>query len=87
MKVAFLWQAQIQTTEYGLYDVVRIKKERIYIDSLIIYTQWHEFWTNFGAQCDFCKIFVSKMLLRRVGTFFYLRKVCFRPMNLCRIML
>ena len=27
IRVAFLWQTQIQTTKYGLYDGIRIKKK------------------------------------------------------------
>ena len=27
MGVAFLWQTQIQTTKYGIYDMIRIKKK------------------------------------------------------------
>ena len=31
------------------------KKERIYIDTLIIYTLWYDFWNYFDAQSDFGK--------------------------------
>ena len=36
---------QIQTTEYGRYGVIQIKKKEfnsIYIDTLIVYTIWYE---------------------------------------------
>ena len=39
------------------------KKERIYIDTLIIYTLWYEFQNDFDAQRDFGKNFVTKKLL------------------------
>ena len=29
MGVDFLWQTQVQTTKYGLYDVIGIKKKKI----------------------------------------------------------
>ena len=56
IRVAFFWQSQIQTTKYGLYDVIRIKKKRTYIETLIIYTLWYEFKNNFDVQIDFGKI-------------------------------
>ena len=37
MRVAFLWQMQIQTTKYA-YGCDMDKKKIIYIDTLIIYT-------------------------------------------------
>ena len=56
-------QTQIRTTKYGLYDVIRIKKDRIYTDTLIIYTSLYESLNDFDAQRDFGKIFVIKKLL------------------------
>ena len=32
------------------------KKERIHIDTLLIYTLWYEFSNNFDVQSDFGKI-------------------------------
>ena len=61
MGVAFLWQTQIQTTKYGIYDMIRIK--RIYFDILVIYSLWHEFENYFDAQSDFGKKFLTKNLL------------------------
>ena len=56
---------QSQITRYCLYDLIWIldKVERIYIDTLIIYTFWYEFQNDFDAQSYFGKIFVIKMLL------------------------
>ena len=39
------------------------KKERIYIDTLTIYTLWYEFQNDFDALSDFGNIFVTKKLL------------------------
>ena len=39
------------------------KKERTYIDTIIIYTLWYEFQNDFDAQSDFGKNFVTKKLL------------------------
>ena len=52
----FLWQTLIQTIEYDLNDAKRIKKETLYIATLLIYTLWHEFSNDFDAQSDFDKI-------------------------------
>ena len=54
---------QIQTTKYSLYDAISIKKERIYIDTFIIYTLWYEFQNNFDAQSDFGKNVTKKAIL------------------------
>ena len=55
--VTFLWQTQIQTIKYGLNDTTN------YIDSLLIYTLSYEFSSDFDAQRDFGKNFVTKNLL------------------------
>ena len=39
------------------------KKETSYIDTLTIYTFWHDFLNEFDDQSDFSKIFVTKNLL------------------------
>ena len=39
------------------------KKETSYIDTLLIYTLWYEFSSDFDAQSNFGKIFVTKNLL------------------------
>ena len=52
---AFLWKTQIQTIEYGLNDMIRIKKK---VERTHLHTRY-EFSNDIDAQSDFGKIFVT----------------------------
>ena len=56
---AFPWQTQIKTIEYGLIDTIRVK-QCSYIDTLLIYTLWYGFLSDFDSQSNFGKNHVKK---------------------------
>ena len=49
---AFLWHL---TIEYGPKSYDKDKKDRTFIDTLLVYTLWYDFWNDFDAQSDFTK--------------------------------
>ena len=55
IRVAFLWQTQIETTKYGLYDVMRIKKKEFILTPTVI-------WAKFLSQRSYSYItFLTKV--------------------------
>ena len=46
---AFLWHL---TIEYGPKSYDKDKKDRTFIDTLLVYTLWYDFWNDFDAQSD-----------------------------------
>ena len=44
------------------FSIIRYTLKR-YIDTLLVYTLWYEFWNDFDAQNDFIKFVVTKKLV------------------------
>ena len=57
-RLAFLWDMQIWTIRYGIYDM--ILKKSIYIYTLLICTLWYEFSNDLEGHSDFGKNIVRK---------------------------